>query len=149
MTTTQMEEVTATTVLLERVKEEASELLADVENLEVANHARVGGDWVSISDMANPDIARNNCWVASNELYENADFEGYFPVEEVDIVGVTCEGNSHYAVYLAGYGEEVVFDVTARQFHPEAPFPLVMPLKMWHAYIEHMVGKKMDICIAD
>lgn len=148
MTTMQTAKKT-TNFLLNRIKEDADEFMDDVLDLDVANHSRVGGDWVTVADMANPDIARNNCWAASNELYENGDFEAYFPVEEVDIVGVTCEGNNHFAVYLANQEEEIVFDVTARQFHPEAPFPLVMPLKMWHAYIEHLLGKEMDICLGD
>lgn len=135
--------------ILDDIRSNLDYIMEDVENIEVANHSAVGGEWVTIADMADADIARNNCWAASNEIYENLEVEEYANIAEVDIVGVVAEGVSHYAVYLANEEEEVVLDFTARQFDPTAPFPYVVPLNVWHGYLEHMTGKPMTVTIGD
>lgn len=139
----------ATRSILNDIRNNIDYIVDDVAEYEVANHSSTGGEWVTVADMADADIARNNCWVTSNEIYENLDIESYADIEEVDIVGVVAEGVSHYGVYLANSEEEVVLDFTARQFDPSAPFPYVVPLKVWHAYLEHMTGKTMEITIGD
>lgn len=135
--------------ILDGIRNNIDEIMDDVSGLEVANHSSTGGEWVSIADMADADIARNNCWVVSNEVYENIELEAYASIEEVDIVGVVAEGVSHYGVYLSNGTEEVVLDFTARQFDASAPFPYVVPLNVWKGYIEHMTGKEMEIVIGD
>lgn len=135
--------------LLEDVKYNLDEISARVAKLDVANHARVGGDWVTVADMADPAIARNNCWATSNEIYESRHIENIIHVEEVDIVGVESPGCTHYAVYLTDGEEEVVVDFTVRQFSPDAPFPFVLPVATWHAYMNHVTGLEMTLSVGE
>lgn len=135
--------------LLEDVKANASFILDDAADLDVANHAAVGPEWVKVFDMADPSIARNNCWAVSNEIYENIELESYADIEEVDIVGVEAEGCSHYAVYVANSEEAVVLDFTVRQFSPDAPFPFILPVNKWHAYMNHVTGRDLTLALGD
>lgn len=135
--------------LLQEIKMQLEEIYADSADLDVANHSRKGGEWVKISDMADPEIARNNCWAASNEIYENFDLSAYVALEEIDIIGVEAAGCTHYAVYLADGEESVVLDFTARQFSPDAPFPFVLPVANWHAYMNHVTGRELSLVIGD
>ena len=135
--------------LLEDVKANVSFILEDAADLDVANHASVGPEWVKVSDMSDPAIARNNCWAASNEIYENVALESYAAIDEVDIVGVEAEGCSHYAVYVANSEEAVVLDFTVRQFSPDAPFPFILPVNKWHAYMNHVTGRELTLSLGD
>lgn len=135
--------------LLEKVKYNLDEISSRVAKLDVANHAQVGDEWVTVADMADPAIARNNCWATSNEIYESGHIENIVHVEEVDIVGVESPGCTHYAVYLTDGEEEVVMDFTVRQFSPDAPFPYVVPLTTWHAYMKHITGLDMALSVGD
>lgn len=132
------------------MKESVAFILDDVADLDVANHASVGPEWVKVFDMADPAIARNNCWAVSNEIYENLELDSYAAiVEEVDIVGVEAEGCSHYAVYVANSDEAVVLDFTVRQFSPDAPFPFILPVDKWHAYMNHVTGRELTLSLGD
>jgi hypothetical protein len=135
--------------LLADIKENIAFIAEDAADLDVANHSVQGAEWVKVSDMTNPDIARNNCWVTSNEIYENVELEEYANIDEVDIIGVEATGCTHYAVYVANETEQVVIDFTARQFSPDAPFPFVMPVDKWHAYMEHVTGRELTISFGD
>jgi hypothetical protein len=135
--------------LLADIKKNIAFITEDALDLDVANHSAHGSDWVKISDMMNPDIARNNCWVTSNEIYENVELEEYANIHEVDIIGVEATGCTHYAVYVANETEQVVIDFTARQFSPDAPFPFVLPVDKWHAYMEHVTGRELIISFGD
>lgn len=135
--------------LLQELKAQSEEIFADMADLDVANHSRKGDEWVRVADMADPEIARNNCWAVSNEIYENFDLTAYAPIDEVDIVGVEAPGCTHYAVYLANHEEAVVLDFTARQFSPDAPFPFILPVDKWHAYMNHVTGRGMELVIGD
>lgn len=136
--------------LLEEVKANVAFILEDVANLDVANHSSTGPEWVTVADMADPAIARNNCWATSNEVYENTSLNTFADnVDEVDIVGVEATGCTHYAVYVANVDEQVVVDFTARQFSPDAPFPFVLPVAKWHAYMEHVTGRELVLSLGD
>jgi hypothetical protein len=135
--------------LLQDIKSHLDEILYDASDLEIANHSRHGAKWVAVSDMADPDIARNNCWVTSNEIYENIDFSEFAETDEVDIIGVEAPGCTHYAIYLANSEESIVLDFTARQFSPDAPFPFVLPVANWHAYMNHVTGREMVLSLGD
>lgn len=135
--------------LLTDIKANVDFILEDSLELAVANHASVGGDWVTVADMADPAIARNNCWATSNEVYENVDLEEYGQIDELDIIGVEATGCTHYAVYVANSEESVVIDFTARQFSPDAPFPFILPVDKWHAYMEHVTGRKLELSLGD
>lgn len=135
--------------LLEEVKSNIAAIVDDAADLDVANHAAVGPEWVKVSDMADPSIARNNCWATSNEIYENVELEAYGDIDEVDIVGVEATGCTHYAVYVANAEEAVVIDFTARQFSPDAPFPFILPVDKWHAYMNHVTGRELELVVGD
>lgn len=135
--------------LLQELKASIEEITFDVASLEVANHSRVGGDWVTVAEMEHPDIARNNCWAVSNEVYENFDLGAYVTLENIDIIGVEAPGCTHYAVYLSDGKESVVLDFTARQFSPDAPFPFVLPVTTWHAYMNHITGRELTLTLGD
>lgn len=135
--------------LLADIKENIAFITEDAADLDVANHSAHGAEWVKVADMIDPDIARNNCWVTSNEIYENVELEEYASIDEVDIIGVEATGCTHYAVYVANQTEQVVIDFTARQFSPDAPFPFVLPVDKWHAYMEHVTGRELTIAFGD
>jgi len=135
--------------LLTDIKANVEFILEDALPIDVANHSAVGGDWVTVADMADPAIARNNCWATSNEVYQNVEWEEYGQVDEVDIVGVEATSCTHYALYLANSEESVVVDFTARQFSPDAPFPFILPVDKWHAYMEHVTGRKLELSLGD
>lgn len=136
--------------LLEEVKDNVGFILEDVANLDVANHSSVGPEWVTVADMADPAIARNNCWATSGEIYEYTSLNTFADsVEEIDIVGVEAPGCTHYAVYLANSTEQVVIDFTVRQFSPDAPFPFVLSLDSWHAYMQHVTNRELVLSIGE
>jgi hypothetical protein len=135
--------------LLTDIKANVEFILEDSLELAVANHSSVGAEWVTVADMADSSIARNNCWATSNEVYENVELEAYAHINEVDIVGVEATGCTHYAVYVANADEAVVIDFTARQFSPDAPFPFILPVDKWHAYMQHVTGRNLELVIGD
>lgn len=140
--------MSGTVSLLNTVKGNIADIIDDVLFLDVANHSKVGPEWVTVQDMADSDIARNNCWAVSNEIYENIEIDG-LGADEVDIIGAEAPGCTHYAVYLANSEEAVVMDFTARQFSAEAPFPYIVPVNVWHAYMEHLTGRELQLVIGD
>lgn len=137
-----------TTTLLNDIRANIDIIMEDVASLDVANHSAVGPEWVTVAEMSDPDLARNNCWAVSNEIYENLSAEG-FGVDEVDIIGVEAPGCTHYAVVLMNANDSVVVDFTARQFSPDAPFPYIVPVKVWHAYLEHVTGRELTLTLGD
>lgn len=138
------------TSLLQTFKDFALDILDDVCEIPVPNRSTIGPLELTVGDMANPTAARGNCWVTSNELYEIVAWESYATVDEVDIVGVEAKGLTHYAVYLADQDEKIVLDFTARQFSPDAPFPMIMPVATWHAYMKHVTGRNdLELVVGD
>lgn len=134
--------------LLQDVKRNIDSLVAEALPLSFGNHSTVGAAQVTIADMVDGDVARGNCWVATNEIYMNAEVD--IPnVETVDIIGAEAIGCTHYALYVANEDEAVVVDFTARQFHSEAPFPFVLPVDKWHAYMEHVTGRSLELNFGD
>lgn len=127
--------------LLQELKYNLGTIYSDCEDIEIANHSQYGEEFVTISEMSKPKIARNNCWIVSNEIMEQLDLSEYATIDEVDMVGAAGSLCSHYAVYLSRGTEQVVLDFTARQFDSEAPFPYVVPLDVWYGYVKHVTGR--------
>jgi hypothetical protein len=113
----------------------------EYENLDIANHSDVGEEWVTLGDMADPAIARNNCYIASSEIVQNID-PAEFGAERLNVVSLTSkEANvTHGAVKATIDGKEMIFDFTARQFDPELPYPYVADHDTWQKTIEKGYG---------
>lgn len=134
--------------LLQDVKQNVDSIVAEALPLDFVNHSSVGRKQVTIADMQDGDIARGNCWVASNEVYMNLELD-IDSIVDVDIVGAVTDGCTHFALYVSNEDEEVVIDFTARQFHADAPFPFILSLHKWHAYMEHVTGRTLELNFGD
>lgn len=107
---------------------------------------------VTLAEMADPDIAGNNCFAASSAIW--ADLESDPDLEESGWTPLMIElgtknpesakdSGVHWAVLMKDrYGREIILDYTARQFDPDLPFPLVAPVDEWRGTILDRVRAK-------
>lgn len=82
------------------------------------------------ANLADPYEAWGKCAIASQDLAEYLILQG-FTAGQVRVTGIEYQGREHWAVWVVDSDEEIVVDVTARQFDAEAPFPLVKPVVDW------------------
>lgn len=97
---------------------------------------------VSLAEMADPEVAGNNCFAASTAVWQELDDDppsGYRPLM-IELATTNPESpvdsGVHWAVVLqAPDGAEMVLDFTARQFDAGLPWPLVAPVDEWRGLI--------------
>jgi hypothetical protein len=80
------------------------------------------------TDLAVPSHAWGKCAIASGQLAEFLRSEGV-EASQIRMTGLDYPRREHWAVWVEA--EEVVIDVTARQFNPLVEFPLVRGLWEW------------------
>lgn len=123
----------------DRARRAAEEFLEYNELLEIVDHS-VGADkhgTVELYRMADPEIARGNCWAATGEVIELGAAE--LDAEWVDELMISGRGQ-HVAI-LAGYREgHAVVDFTIRQFDPGLPFPWTGTVEEWKNTVEAATG---------
>lgn len=96
-------------------------------------------DGTPFADLATPSVARNRCWDAADHI--SRDIAVASAVHKV--LGVTCPAGDHYANAVTGSdGREVIIDFTARQFDPEAVFPLVTDRWTWQLMVERALKRQ-------
>jgi len=90
---------------------------------------------ITIAQLANGDIARNNCLIASRELVEVAE-DNSFGGERPHLIAIANEDTYHAAIATWVENDWYVIDFTARQFDPNLPFPLVAQQWTWKETID-------------
>lgn len=106
---------------------------------------------VPLSALTDPMRARNNCYAASSAV--TALLQQYGTSDEWEVENLTLwfsrtsttqKGASHWASLLRNTrtGEELIVDVTATQFHPSAPAPLIASRSTWRTWLSSIVRNR-------
>lgn len=123
--------------------EAARYVLAEFPDLEITDHSPARQGTVTLAELGNPRLALGNCWAATNEIIEEAGAVE-FGAEWLDEITIrrTRLGGQHVAILAGDRNGDYVIDYTARQFHPELPFPYVAGIEEWRARIEAASGQR-------
>ncbi|HEX9227286.1 MAG TPA: hypothetical protein VF885_11635 [Arthrobacter sp.] len=116
-------------------------VLGEFSDLEVPDHSPARRGTVRLDELGDPLLALGNCWAATNELIEAAG-ASEFGVDWVDEITIARRrlGGQHVAILAADRDGMFVIDYTARQFHPDLPYPFVAGIEDWMAAIEKASG---------
>lgn len=121
--------------LLEQLMDNLDEIYCDAEEIEFLNHSDDEAEYVTIYEMKNPDLARNNCAPASHQVIEDMALYLYADFDTVTTISIDEPWIRHYAVCFTKGDEEVVLDFTARQFNPNAPLLMALPRSQWEQWL--------------
>jgi hypothetical protein len=132
---------TSETDLHARRLDGARYVLEEFADLEIPNHSPTRQDTVRLDELGDPRLALGNCWAATNELIEEAG-AAEFGVDWVDEITITRRrlGGQHVAILAADQDGMFVIDYTARQFHPELPYPFVAGVEDWQVAVAKASG---------
>jgi hypothetical protein len=116
-------------------------VLDEFADLEIPDHSPARRGTVRLAELGDPALALGNCWAATNELIEEAG-AAEFGVDWVDEITIARRrlGGQHVAILAADTDGMFVIDYTARQFHPELPYPFVAGVEDWKAAVEKASG---------
>lgn len=102
-------------------------------------------DEYSLADMADPVKASGHCYDSALLVQQSGLVFNNGPTGE--ILKVIPEGENdpdgwwHAAFSVSDHiGEDIVYDFTMRQFHPDLPFPYVGFADQWASTIEKYAG---------
>lgn len=108
------------------------------DDIEFANHAGVGDEWLTLSDLSeqhdDAEIFRNNCDAVSYAIAEDSTTE-----DNIRIVRLDFQEGCHVATYMTANEEDYVIDWTYRQYDIEAPFPYIAPKEQWLESVQQHV----------
>jgi hypothetical protein len=123
--------------------EAARDVLAEFPDLEITDHSPARHGTVTLAELGDPRLALGNCWAATNEIIEQVG-ASEFGAEWLDEITIRRRriGGQHVAILAGDCNGEFVIDYTARQFHPELPFPYVAGVEDWKATVERASGTK-------
>jgi hypothetical protein len=118
-------------------------VLAEFPDLEIADHSPARQGTVTLGELGDPRLALGNCWAATNEIIEEVGADE-FGAEWLDEITIRRgrRGGQHVAILAGDRDGEYVIDYTARQFHPELPFPYVAGVDDWKAAVERTSGTR-------
>lgn len=121
----------------------ARDVLAEYPDLEIMDHSPARQHTVRLEELGDPRLALGNCWAATNEVIEQigAAELGAEWLDEITIHRARL-GGQHVALLAGDRDGMYVIDYTARQFHPELPFPYVAGVDEWHASVERASGTR-------
>lgn len=124
----------------------ARDVLEEYGDLEIMDHSPARRHAVQLQELGDPRLALGNCWAATNELIERVG-AAEFGAEWVDEITIrrTRLGGHHVAVLAGDTDGLYVIDYTARQFHPDLPFPYVAGVKEWLDKITVTSGQKWEM----
>lgn len=119
----------------------AREVLGMFADLEIPDHSPARRGTVRLHELGDPLLALGNCRAVTNELIEAAG-AGEFGAEWVDEITIARRrlGGVHVAILAADRDGMFVIDYTARQFHPDLPYPFVAGIEDWKAAVEKASG---------
>jgi hypothetical protein len=133
-----MNETTIQDPRVARLYAAAAEFLAAHGEHEFANHGdeHTYGGFVTLAQLADGNIARNNCYIASEEIAELLGNEA-FGAESMHTIAVANEDIFHAVLAVYVDDEEwYVIDFTARQFDEHLPFPYIAEQSEWKRTID-------------
>jgi hypothetical protein len=115
----------------------ARDVLAEYPDLEIMDHSPARQHTVRLEELGDPRLALGNCWAATNEVIEEIG-ASEFGAEWLDEITIRRSrlGGQHVAILAGDQDGHFVIDYTARQFHPEMPFPYVANVEEWKAAVE-------------
>lgn len=124
----------------------AQDVLAEYGDLEILDHSPVRQHTVQLQELGNPRLALGNCWAATNEVIEQVRATG-LGAEWVDEITIRRRrlGGQHVAILAGDLDGYYVIDYTARQFHPDLPFPYVAGVDEWMARVATASGQRWEI----
>ncbi|MCC3299657.1 hypothetical protein [Arthrobacter caoxuetaonis] len=128
---------------VDRARRESEEFLEHNGLLDIVDHSVTAEEYgtVELHRMADPDIARGNCWAATNEVIELGASE--LGAEWVD--ELTISGRGQHVAILAGYPEGcAVVDFTIRQFDAGLAFPWTGTVDDWKKTVEAATGTSWE-----
>ncbi|WP_354214515.1 hypothetical protein [Arthrobacter sp. UYCo732] len=124
----------------------ARDVLAEYPDLEITDHSPVRQDTVRLEELGDPRLALGNCWAATNEVIDQvgaAEFNAEW-LDEITLCRARL-GGQHVAILAGDRDGHYVIDYTARQFHPELPFPFVTGVEEWKAAVERASGQRWEM----
>jgi hypothetical protein len=123
----------------------AVDVLEVYANLEILDHSPARRETVALGELGDPRLALGNCWAATNELIEQAGASA-FGADRVDEITLRRRrlGGQHVALLVADADGTYVVDYTARQFHPDLPFPFVAGVQDWLTAVEKASGTRWE-----
>ncbi|GAA4032759.1 hypothetical protein GCM10023063_15110 [Arthrobacter methylotrophus] len=118
-------------------------VLAEFPDLEIIDHSPARQGTVTLQELGDPRLALGNCWAATNEVIEEVG-ASEFGADWLDEITIRRNrlGGQHIAILAGDRDGDYVIDYTARQFHPELPFPYVAGVDEWHAAVERASGTR-------
>jgi hypothetical protein len=118
-------------------------VLAEFPDLEIMDHSPARQGTVALGELGEPRLALGNCWAATNEIIEEVGAVE-FGAEWLDEITIRRArlGGQHVAVLAGDRDGDYVIDYTARQFHPELPFPYVAGVEEWKSAVERASGTR-------
>ncbi|ACL42170.1 hypothetical protein Achl_4219 (plasmid) [Pseudarthrobacter chlorophenolicus A6] len=133
----------ATATIHARRLQAARDVLAEYPDLEIMDHSPARQHTVRLEELGDPRLALGNCWAATNEVIEQigaAEF-GADWLDEITIRRARL-GGQHVAILAGDRDGSFVIDYTARQFHPDLPFPYVAGVDEWKVVVERASGTR-------
>lgn len=123
----------------------ARDVLDEYGDLEIMDHSPARRENVQLAELGDPGLALGNCWAATNELIEQVGATE-FGVEWLDEITIRRKrlGGHHVALLAGDRDGTYVIDYTARQFHPELPFPYVAGVDEWLAKVQAASGQRWE-----
>jgi hypothetical protein len=123
----------------------ARDVLAEYGDLEILDHSPARQRTVQLRELGDPRLALGNCWAATNEIIEQvgATELGAEWLDEITIRRRRL-GGQHVALLAGDRDGHYVIDYTARQFHPDLPFPYVAGVQEWMARIAGASGQRWE-----
>lgn len=123
----------------------ARDVLTEYGDLEIMDHSPARRETVQLAELGDPRLALGNCWAATNELIEQVGATE-FGAEWLDEIMIRRKrlGGHHVALLAGDRDGTYVIDYTARQFHPEVPFPYIAPVDEWLAKVQATSGQQWE-----
>lgn len=121
----------------------ARDVLAEYPALEIMDHSPTRQETVRMDELGDPRLALGNCWAATNEVIEQIG-PTEFGAEWLDEITIRRSrlGGQHVAILAGDRDGHFVIDYTARQFHPDLPFPYVAGVEEWKTAVERASGQR-------
>jgi hypothetical protein len=118
-------------------------VLEEYPELEIMDHSPARQEAVRLDELGDPRLALGNCWAATNEVIDQIG-ASEFGADWLDEITIRRKrlGGQHVAILAGDRDGDYVIDYTARQFHPDLPFPYVAGVEEWKASVERASGTR-------
>lgn len=123
----------------------ARDVLEEYGDLEIPDHSPARQHTVQLQELGDSRLALGNCWAATNEIIEQVG-AAELGAEWLDEITIrrTRLGGQHVGLLAGDADGHYVIDYTARQFHPDLPFPYVAGVDEWLAKVAMASGQRWE-----